>query len=104
MTYEELYKMVEQGEFDPGVLYATARNNPYLNERWRADRIRKEDAFRDCCRGLATSELGQIITPQQFSAVYNLAWEEGHAHGYLEVLNKFGELLEVVKQFVTPVG
>lgn len=55
--------------------------------------------FQKLCKQYAQNQLGSI-SQDQFKAVFDYAWEEGHASGYEEIASIFDDILDIVEKFV----
>jgi len=102
MNYNELYKKIKNGEYDSKLQYPPHRSIQAESEErevWREDTRRLKQVFKDDLRKYFETELGRPITDDQFDAMFDKVWEDGHSSGYNEVLIYASELVDVVRLF-----
>jgi hypothetical protein len=89
----EAAKLIEQAKTQEREERITARKAA------QEKRAREEKAFRD----RLYSEIGQGIAglnEKQHALVYVKAWEDGHASGYEEVEQHYGELADLAREIL----
>jgi len=114
MKYAELYQNIVRGDYDsklPYPPYRKDKNDNYadrerhltadqeMKEARKNDKHQLKEAFTADLRQYIEHELG-TITNDQFNAIFDKAWEDGHSSGYSEVLIYADDIIDVVKVFI----
>ena len=109
MYYDELHNKIMGDEYDsklPFPLYKKSRteqeivDDQVMIKAWREDEKRLHRIFKDDLRKYIETDVGKPITDKQFDAIFNKAWDDGHASGYSEVLIYTSDIVDVIATFI----
>lgn len=83
---------IAEGVYETKIKYQPGKAAKEQREAYHADRGRLRDLFRDDL----LKENGIVDHPKA-QVLWELAWEEGHANGYIEVVMYFEKFLPLIK-------
>lgn len=98
MDHTEIQDNITNGVYTNKVPYATRRSNQYQHTAYQIKEQKLQKLFQEHTKQYIISELGGV-TDTQFGVMFSKAWDDGHAYGYQEVLNKVSELIDFIKYF-----
>jgi hypothetical protein len=97
MNYDELYDRVANGAYEHKEGYATRKQDSEQHEKYVVEGDMLHQAFKQDCKAYVEGEVGKPISDKAFGAIFDLAWSNGHAFGYHEIVGELVDLIEVVK-------
>jgi hypothetical protein len=110
MTYDDIAKKIQNNEYETKLVYPTYSNKKKTpdemlacikqKEKCRLDSNRLIEVFKKDCFEYIKLYLKKESAKEAMESIFNLAWEEGHSNGYLEVLNCLDNYLSVTKKFI----
>ncbi len=77
-----------------------AEEDSNTRDAYRKDGYRLQKIYETDLRKYIEHEIGKQLTDVQYQAIFRKAWDDGHAHGYHEVLLEASNLVDVVKVFL----
>lgn len=83
---------IAEGVYESKIKYQSGKAAKPQREEYHADRDRLRDLFRD-----DLFKENDLINHPKAQVLWELAWEEGHANGYAEVVMYFEKFLPLIK-------
>ena len=109
MNYDQIRDKILKGDYVSKLSYPSKSTSVdehsrsmYLDDirTYREDQNRLYGEFKADCWFCIEYELGKKLAVNQFDAIFNKAWSDGHSSGYLEIFYKLRELFDVIREFV----